>query len=59
MNERNTLIVDDTPSTASDNPRNLISIKPFTHGADDALLHTQIELERRLALFDATGDVRE
>jgi len=54
-----TLIVDDTPQTAIDNPANLIEVKTWNHEENDAeLLQVKALLRERLAWFAETGDVR-
>lgn len=58
MRPTNTLIVDDTPTTAAANPENLIPITAYIRGEDDALFSLMDLLELRLAQFHETGDIR-
>lgn len=58
MKANNTLIVDDTPTTAAANPENLIPITQFIRGEDDALFSLMDLLELRLEQFKETGDIR-
>lgn len=57
--EHNTLLIDDTVTTALENPRNLIPISPFRGGEDDALLRMMEILSIRLGQFEQTADIRE
>lgn len=55
----NTLLIDDTPIVAEENPRNLISIPMFGFDKDDKELELmQKVLSERIAQFKQTQDIR-